>query len=137
MASERTLDKCRETAVHPDAVAACEASGLAEPVIRDLAESFKALADPTRIRILHSLSQHELCVCDLAQLLGMAQSAVSHQLRHLRTLRIVRNRRVGNTIYYTCDDEHITLLLRLGIDHIQHVARDKEHTIARSTQPRS
>ncbi|MHB1683638.1 MAG: ArsR/SmtB family transcription factor [Bacilli bacterium] len=106
--------------LHPDAVADVRSGQLAEPLVLSLSEAFKALADPTRIRMLHCLLRRELCVCDLAEVLGMTQSAVSHQLRYLRTLRIVRNRREGNTIYYTCDDAHIAGLLQMGIDHAMH-----------------
>ena len=91
-------------------------------VVEQLSESFKALADPTRIRILFNLSRRELCVCDLAEVLGMTQSAVSHQLRFLKALRIVKFRRDGNTIYYTCDDAHIIGLLQMALDHVTHTA---------------
>lgn len=93
---------------------------LETPVVEQLSESFKALADPTRIRILSNLSRRELCVCDLAAVLGMTQSAVSHQLRFLKALRIVKFRRDGNTIYYTCDDAHIIGLLQMAQDHVTH-----------------
>lgn len=119
-------DCCAEPSVHVDAVADCLPKQLSESAVQRLAESFKALADPTRIRMLHNLTRRELCVCDLAEALGMTQSAVSHQLRYLRTLRIVKSRRDGNTVYYTCDDAHIVGLLQMGIDHITHIERDKE-----------
>jgi DNA-binding transcriptional ArsR family regulator len=118
-------DCCVDQTVHADAVAECLPKQLKESAILSLAESFKALADPTRIRILHSLTRRELCVCDLAEVLGMSQSAVSHQLRYLRTLRIVKNRRDGNTVFYTCEDAHIVGLLQMGVDHISHVTADK------------
>jgi DNA-binding transcriptional ArsR family regulator len=105
--------------VHQDAVDDC-VQQLEPSVIDRLSESFKALADPTRIRILHNLSRRELCVCDLAEILGMTQSAVSHQLRYLKALRIVKNRRDGNTIYYTCDDPHIIGLIQMALDHVIH-----------------
>lgn len=119
-------DCCAEQSVHVDAVADCLPKQLSDSAVQSLAESFKALADPTRIRMLHNLTRRELCVCDLAEVLGMTQSAVSHQLRYLRTLRIVKSRRDGNTIYYTCDDAHIVGLLQMGIDHITHIERDQE-----------
>ncbi|UOF89567.1 metalloregulator ArsR/SmtB family transcription factor [Fodinisporobacter ferrooxydans] len=121
-------DCCKESIVHQEAVADCLPGQLSEPLIAGIAESFKALSDPTRIRILHNLSKRELCVCDLAEVLGMTQSAVSHQLRYLRTLRIVKSRREGNTIFYTCDDAHIVGLLQMGIDHAFHVETDKENS---------
>lgn len=111
--------------MHAGAIADCIPDQLNDSDLTNLTESFKALADPTRIRILHNLSRRELCVCDLAELLGMTQSAVSHQLRYLRTLRIVKNRREGNTVYYTHDDAHIMGLLQMAIDHVAHVETGK------------
>lgn len=120
------LDKCSNTNIHEDVVSDCLHEQLADETVLALAESFKALADPTRLRILSNLIRRELCVCDLAEILGMTQSAVSHQLRTLRMMRIVKNRREGNTVYYTCDDAHITGLLQMGIDHINHIDEGKE-----------
>jgi len=85
-----------------------------------LAEFFKALSDPTRVRIISALSAGELCVCDLAATLGMSPSAISHQLRLLRQLRLVKRRKVGQMVYYTLDDEHVSTLFREGIDHVRH-----------------
>jgi DNA-binding transcriptional ArsR family regulator len=85
-----------------------------------LAETFKALSDPTRVRIVSLLAQDELCVCDVAAALDMSQSAVSHQLRTLRDLRLVRWRRDGRQIFYTLDDEHVGDLFQLGLDHVAH-----------------
>lgn len=107
-------------AVHQEAVNDCT-DQLSEPVVENLSETFKALSDPTRIRILYNLSKRELCVCDLAEVLGMTQSAVSHQLRYLRALRLVKNRRDGNTIYYRHDDAHTMGLLQMAIDHASHI----------------
>jgi DNA-binding transcriptional ArsR family regulator len=118
-------DCCEEPLVHASAVADCLPDQLSGSDVGSLSEAFKALGDPTRIRILHNLSRRELCVCDVAEILGMTQSAVSHQLRYLRTLRIVKSRREGNTIYYTHDDAHIMGLLQMAIDHIAHVESDK------------
>ncbi|MEE8219912.1 MAG: metalloregulator ArsR/SmtB family transcription factor [bacterium] len=96
------------------------ASMIDEPTTLGLAEIFRALGDPTRVRILHSLAASELCVCDLAAILGMSQSAVSHQLRLLRSLRLVRHRREGRMVYYALDDDHIEKLLAQGLDHVAH-----------------
>ncbi len=85
-----------------------------------LAEFFQALGDPTRVRILSALSVGELCVCDLAATLGMSQSAISHQLRLLRQLRLVRRRKEGQMVYYTLDDDHVSRLFREGMDHVRH-----------------
>ncbi len=84
-----------------------------------LADTFKVLGDPTRVRILDALSRDETPVCDLAEALGVTQSAVSHQLRLLRSMRLVRARRDGRHIYYALDDEHILKLFRQGLDHVQ------------------
>jgi DNA-binding transcriptional ArsR family regulator len=84
-----------------------------------LAETFRALGDPNRLRLVHALSRAELCVCDLAAALGMSQSAVSHSLRVLRQLRLVRSRKDGKTIYYRLDDQHIGRLLADGFEHVE------------------
>ena len=93
---------------------------LAAELTEQLAETFKALADPTRVRILHALSHAELCVGDLAAVLGMSESAVSHQLRLLRGLRVVRARREGKQVFYALDDEHVTRLFQLSLEHLGH-----------------
>jgi ArsR family transcriptional regulator len=84
-----------------------------------LAETFKLLGDPTRVRIAFALSREELCVGDLASLLGVSQSAVSHSLRALRQLRLVRFRRAGKVAYYALDDNHIVRLLTEGFRHVE------------------
>lgn len=84
-----------------------------------LAETFKVLGDLTRVRMLDALSHSELCVGDLAGLLGLTESAVSHQLRLLRSMRLVRSRRAGRMIIYMLDDDHILKLFRQGLDHVE------------------
>lgn len=84
-----------------------------------LAETFKILGDPTRIKIAFALSKEELCVCDIANLLGVSQSAVSHSLRTLRQMKLVRFRKEGKIAYYTLDDEHIANLLDEGFRHVE------------------
>src|SRR3954469_25284465 len=84
-----------------------------------LAETFKVLGDPTRVRILDALARGDVAVCDLAELLGLSQSAVSHQLRLLRSMRLVRSRRDGRHIYYAVDDDHIAKLFKQGLEHVQ------------------
>jgi DNA-binding transcriptional ArsR family regulator len=86
----------------------------------EVSELFKALADPTRIRIISILAHAEMCVGDLCIALEMSQPAVSYQLRILRTLRIVRARKEGKHVYYTLDDEHVYQLYHQGVDHVQH-----------------
>ncbi|MEW5926044.1 MAG: metalloregulator ArsR/SmtB family transcription factor [Gemmatimonadota bacterium] len=89
------------------------------PTLAALAETFKVLGDPTRLSIVWALSREELCVCDLANVLGMSQSAVSHSLRALRQLRLVRYRKAGKIAYYTLDDAHIAHLLEEGVRHVE------------------
>ncbi|MET0144388.1 MAG: metalloregulator ArsR/SmtB family transcription factor [Ilumatobacteraceae bacterium] len=87
----------------------------------ELAELFKLLGDPTRTRILHALlTGEELCVGDLAEIVGVPESSVSHALRLLRTAGVVRNRRDGRTIYYALDDAHVRLVLELSLQHLRH-----------------
>ncbi|GAB7023063.1 hypothetical protein JCM12178A_16210 [Salidesulfovibrio brasiliensis] len=87
-----------------------------------MAELFKALGDYTRVRILHALSVSELCVCALAEVLEMSQSAISHQLRLLRAARLVRYRKEGKNVFYALDDEHVEMLLKQGFAHISEEA---------------
>ncbi|MBI3945589.1 MAG: helix-turn-helix transcriptional regulator [Armatimonadetes bacterium] len=95
-------------------------------VFAGLAETFQALGDPTRVKILFALSQAELCVCDVAALLGVSVSAVSHQLRTLRSLRIVRPRRKGRRVYYSLDDEHVRTLFDQALEHLGHRVSDAD-----------
>lgn len=96
------------------------ARGLHDPeAITRVADTFRLLGDPTRVRILDALAPGELCVCDLAALLGLTQSAVSHQLRLLRGVRMVRPRRAGRQIFYTLDDKHVISLFRQALTHVQ------------------
>jgi ArsR family transcriptional regulator len=92
---------------------------LTGPSVANLAETFKLLGDPTRVRILDALSKTELCVCDIAGLLGLTESAVSHQLRLLRGLRLVRPRRAGRQVFYSLDDHHIIGLFEQALRHVQ------------------
>jgi len=87
--------------------------------VADLAETFRVLGDTTRVRILDALARAEVPVCDLAELLGLTQSAVSHQLRLLRSMRLVKSRRAGRHIYYVADDHHIVRLFEQGLEHVQ------------------
>ena len=89
-----------------------------EEDLYDLADFFKVFADTTRIKILYVLLKQEMCVCDIAQTLEMTQSAISHQLRILKQMDLVKNRRDGKTIYYSLADAHIVSILNQGMDHI-------------------
>ncbi len=91
-----------------------------ENLLYDLADFFKTLGDSTRVRILMALHVRELCVCDLADVLGMTKSAVSHQLRTLRHMRLVRYRREGKNVFYALDDEHVRRVIGTALEHLQH-----------------
>jgi ArsR family transcriptional regulator len=101
-------------------VASSEKTHLPTETVEEVSKIFKALADPTRIRILYLLSQGECSVTRVAEMLDLSQSAVSHQLSLLRTMRLVKYRREGHTFFYTCDDDHVIHLLLQTIRHVQH-----------------
>lgn len=109
---------CTVNLINEARVAAVRHAMPTEGTLFRLAETFRVLGDPTRVRILHALSLEELCVCDIASLLGTTKSAVSHQLRLLRSLRVVRYRKAGRIVYYALDDSHVGNLLREGLSHI-------------------
>ena len=90
----------------------------AEETLNDLAALFKVFGDPTRVKILYVLFQSELCVCDLAEVLHMTQSAISHQLRILKQMKLVKNRREGKTVFYSLADDHIQTIMNQGMEHI-------------------
>ena len=92
---------------------------LSEDIVKKLATTFKVLGDPTRIRIINALANKELCVCDISELLDMSQSAISHQLRKLRDLNLVKYRKVGRIVYYSLDDYHILQLFSQGLEHVK------------------
>ena len=104
---EKTIDEIKE-------------SLYGEEIIGLLAETFKALADPTRLKIIYVLSKSSLCVCDIANLLDMTQSAISHHLRLLRNLKLVKFRKEGKMVIYSLDDEHVLELFEQGLDHVRH-----------------
>jgi DNA-binding transcriptional ArsR family regulator len=110
---------CDVVHLHPARVAELRNALVSEDEVTDLAETFRTLGDPTRVRILDALSHGELCVCDLAALVRLSESAVSHQLRLLRSLRLVKPRRDGRMVFYSLDDRHIIGLFRQGLRHVQ------------------
>lgn len=87
-------------------------------ILQSLADLFKIFGDPTRIRILCALSEQELCVCDIAAILEMSQSAISHQLRTLKQSHLVTSRRDGKTVYYSLADSHVSAILSQGLEHV-------------------
>lgn len=128
------MDRTGENKMEKTAMEACEAACegteadltairgklVSEQAAAQLADLFKALGDPTRVKIIHALQQSELCVHDLTQVLDMGQSAISHQLRLLRNLRIVKRRKVGKTVFYSLDDDHVEQLFMLTLQHLTH-----------------
>ncbi|MDN4594252.1 ArsR/SmtB family transcription factor [Polycladomyces subterraneus] len=101
----------------------CKALPPLDPhIVEAASQIFKALSDPTRLKILHLLSVEECSVSRIAEQLGLTPSAISHQLAYLRTLRLVRHRREGHTVYYSCDDDHVLALLRQTIEHVTHTS---------------
>ena len=114
-----SAEKCQTDCFHPETVGRIRDAMPESSELQDIAQLFKVLGDHTRIRILHALYRAELCVCDLTAILGMNQSAVSHQLRVLRDARIVRSRKIGKNVLYSLDDSHIAGLIRLGSEHVQ------------------
>lgn len=109
---------CDVSHLNPERVGAARAALMPSESAAELAETFKTLGDVTRVRILDALSRQELCVCDLAALVGISESAVSHQLRLLRTMRVVRSRRAGRMIFYALDDEHVLKLFAQASRHV-------------------
>ncbi len=109
---------CEEHHVHTSLVHQIEDGMPDEEMMQSLAEFYKIFGEPTRIKILCVLFQSELCVCDLAEVTGMTQSAVSHQLRVLKQMKLVKNRREGKTVYYSLADGHIQSILNQGMEHI-------------------
>ncbi len=115
-----TVDTCNCTIIHEDIVNKVKESMPMEEKLYDLAELFKVFGDTTRIKIIYALFESEMCVCDIAALLGMNQSAISHQLRVLKQARLVKYRKDGKVVYYSLDDEHIKNIFDQGFMHITH-----------------
>jgi ArsR family transcriptional regulator len=111
---------CDEQIVHVDAVRDARANLPPSHVLAEASALFAALGDPTRLRLVAALAARELCVCDLAAALGMSQSAVSHQVRVLRHLGVVRPRRDGRRVYYALDDAHVSGFYSQALDHVRH-----------------
>ncbi len=117
---ELTADRCEVECLHPEHVGPLLGKVVAGSEAEDLAGIFELLADPTRARLLHALSlAEELCVCDLALLLGRSESALSHQLRLLRDRRVVSRRKAGRIVYYRLADDHIRHVLADGLRHVR------------------
>ncbi|MCD7948121.1 MAG: metalloregulator ArsR/SmtB family transcription factor [Oscillospiraceae bacterium] len=118
MPQKEELDQCDYMHLHPDILQQVTAAMPDEEVLYDLADLFKVFSDSTRIKILYALSESDMCVCDIASLLGMSQSAISHQLRALKQSSLVKYRRDGKTVFYSLADGHVRTILAQGIDHV-------------------
>lgn len=116
--NERKIKSCNGNIIHEDIVVRVKDQLPAEETLYDLAELFKVFGDTTRIKIICALFESEMCVCDLSCLLNMTQSAISHQLRVLKSARLVKFRREGKVVYYSLDDEHIKHIYDAGLNHI-------------------
>ena len=120
-AKETDEGLCEIHRTHADAIALARLHEADDETSARLAEVFKILGDRTRVRLLSLLAEgNELCVCDIAEELGMGQSAISHQLRLLRTARLVKFRKVGKEAFYSLDDDHVVTLMQQGLDHVLH-----------------
>ncbi|MBM6948946.1 ArsR/SmtB family transcription factor [Mordavella massiliensis] len=109
---------CDAVETHTDVIREVRGRMPEETTIRELADFYKVFGDATRVRILCVLLRAEMCVCDLAELLGMTQSAISHQLRILKQMKLVKNRREGKTVFYSLADDHIQTIISQGMEHI-------------------
>lgn len=112
------VEHCECHEVHTDLVTKVVNRMPEDDELYDLAELFKVFGDSTRIRILFVLLGEEMCVCDLAEVLSMNQSAISHQLKILKQAKLVKNRREGKQVYYSLSDDHVSTILAMGIEHI-------------------
>ena len=118
MPEPKDVERCEYMHVHEAIVNQVNQNMPDEEVLYDLAELFKIFGVSTRIKILFVLFESEMCVCDLAEILGMTQSAISHQLRVLKQMKLVKNRRDGKTVYYSLADGHIQTIISQGMEHI-------------------
>ncbi|NLM47010.1 MAG: helix-turn-helix transcriptional regulator [Firmicutes bacterium] len=113
-------DICQEYSVNPEAVAAAKGALPDAATLEELSRMFAAFGDANRLRIMLSISERELCVCELGEVLEMSTPAVSHHLRRLKDLGLVRTRREGKLVYYSLDDEHVREILAVGREHLAH-----------------
>ncbi len=111
---------CDCNIIHEDLVNKTKNEMEDEEILNKLAEFFKILGDTTRVKILYALDKNELCVCDIANILGMSKSSISHQLGTLRRSGVVKCRKKGKEVFYMLDDEHVKEVFEVGIEHIEH-----------------
>ncbi len=116
---EEKMPHCEANHQHPELIAHLQAITPHEEILYDLAELYKVFGDSTRIRILYLLFESEMCVCDIAQILNVSQSAISHQLRVLKQAKLVKYRRDGKSIIYSLADDHVRTIINQGMEHLQ------------------
>lgn len=119
MNTQKDIERCEYICLHENVIDQVLSHLPEETQLYDLAELFKVFGDTTRIKILYVLFQAEMCVCDIAQLLNMSQSAISHQLRILKQAKLVKSRRDGKTIFYSLSDSHVRTIIDQGFEHIE------------------
>jgi DNA-binding transcriptional ArsR family regulator len=112
-------DGCRVRVVHIDRVEKARNEAISERELERLSLIYKVLGDPNRLKIVMALRNVEMCVCDLAAFTGLSESAVSHQLRRLKDLALVKNHREGQIVYYSLDDDHVSAMLDVGLEHVR------------------
>ena len=117
-AENRKADICGVRVVHIRRVNRALDESIPEQELDRLAQTYKVLGDPTRLKIVMALLRGEMCVCDMAAFLNLTESAVSHQLRRLRDMALIKNRREGQVLFYSLDDDHVADLLRVGLEHV-------------------
>jgi ArsR family transcriptional regulator len=123
---EKREPTCDCNIIHKEAVDIALKNKPNDDELMRLSELFKIIGDPTRIKILWALDNHEMCVCDIANVLNMTKSSISHQLATLRLSGIIKYRKSGKEVYYTLDDEHIKKLYELGLIHIEHKLKEDD-----------
>ena len=116
--TDATAPRCEDDRVHQEIIEKVDQALPCDEILYDLAELFKIFGDTTRIKILYVLSENEMCACDIAALLGMNQSAISHQLRILKQSRLVKFRRDGKSVLYSLADSHVRTVIAQGMEHI-------------------
>lgn len=116
---DKHADCCDESVIHSELIHMVTEDMPEEEDLYDLAELFKVFGDTTRIKILYTLFKQEMCVCDIAEVLAMSQSAISHQLRVLKQAKLVRSKREGKQIIYSLDDDHIGKIISMGLEHVK------------------
>lgn len=119
MPDQYTVDCCDFIHAHEELVEKVRRELPGEDTLYDLTELFRIFGDSTRVRILYVLFEAEMCVCDIAQLLGMTQSAISHQLRALKNVKLVTSRREGKTVFYALADSHVRTIIDQGLEHVR------------------